>query len=469
MGSIGEDLYAIIVEIHPELAPKLTGMLLQLGEEECIECLDDHERLAVRVDEAMAILDQSGQCAREPVKADAKERRVDPTDGKARTLDELRKACHGKYSPAEIDEYWLTMVPEGQPAAASKKAADEDIQDQPSVESHEAPLPQQISAWLDEMQLSKYGDAASNWADEQGACSLEEIIENLEDFAADLGLKTLEKNRLLKNPTDAAKVAREVVAKAMVQTPAKPTPSAVQEPAPNSKESTAKAKAGAVKKTAVKKAVKPPTASEKKAAAAAALEEYNAGLAARASETAAIKEAEAAKAAAAAAAAAAKSQAELDAIEREREELAREEAELAELENEQPTGSRGGGYASRPSPTAKAPTVRKTPVATQQKFYPEDAELARRRAQEQRDYERAEKARMDAEQAEEQRQAAEAKKMQRQREADERIQRAAAELAAKAAASGDAAANDDNAGGDFPALGADGWAAAGGKKGKKRR
>mmetsp|Transcript_95953 Transcript_95953/g.248490 ORF Transcript_95953/g.248490 Transcript_95953/m.248490 type:complete len:536 (-) Transcript_95953:18-1625(-) len=40
------------------------------------------------------------------------ERRIDPEDGIARTLEELRQACKDKYSEAEIMEYWqMSMVP----------------------------------------------------------------------------------------------------------------------------------------------------------------------------------------------------------------------------------------------------------------------------------------------------------------------------------------------------------------------
>eukprot|EP00913_Durusdinium_trenchii_P021485 g20192.t1 len=50
-------LHRSVQQVQPELAPKLTGMLLQLGEAECWACLEDHNKLAERLDEAMAILD----------------------------------------------------------------------------------------------------------------------------------------------------------------------------------------------------------------------------------------------------------------------------------------------------------------------------------------------------------------------------------------------------------------------------
>lgn len=55
-----------------------------------------------------------------------------------------------------------------------------------------------LKLWLAEAKLSKYLEAAERWVDEQGACSLDEVEEVLDDFATDLGFKALERQRLEK-------------------------------------------------------------------------------------------------------------------------------------------------------------------------------------------------------------------------------------------------------------------------------
>jgi len=64
-----------------------------------------------------------------------------------------------------------------------------------------------IVRWLDELKLSAYADAATNWVEENGAISLDEIVENLDMFSEDLNLKPLERNRIRKNAEDALRVA----------------------------------------------------------------------------------------------------------------------------------------------------------------------------------------------------------------------------------------------------------------------
>eukprot|EP00929_Paragymnodinium_shiwhaense_P090791 TRINITY_DN5089_c0_g1_i1.p1 TRINITY_DN5089_c0_g1~~TRINITY_DN5089_c0_g1_i1.p1 ORF type:complete len:427 (-),score=142.17 TRINITY_DN5089_c0_g1_i1:187-1467(-) len=256
MQEVGEQLYEWVVQIHPELAGKLVGMLLQLGLPECQACLRDQEKLAMRLDEALQILDNSGQMARMPVKADPSEKRIDPTDGQARTLEELRTLCKGQYSAAEIDEYWLSMEPvtkgagkgaaaarapvveqapapvsrppapapaaavpkpAAKPAAAPAKAAAAPPKAAaaapagPSKPAAAAPPSQEVvkglAAFLSELKLTRYEKEAVSWCEEMGASQLDEIVENVADFADGLQLKPLEKNRLLKNAAAAAEAA----------------------------------------------------------------------------------------------------------------------------------------------------------------------------------------------------------------------------------------------------------------------
>eukprot|EP00403_Amphidinium_massartii_P003818 CAMPEP_0178383870 /NCGR_PEP_ID=MMETSP0689_2-20121128/7223_1 /TAXON_ID=160604 /ORGANISM="Amphidinium massartii, Strain CS-259" /LENGTH=300 /DNA_ID=CAMNT_0020004101 /DNA_START=137 /DNA_END=1036 /DNA_ORIENTATION=- len=237
MQEIGEELYSIIVQAYPEMAGKLTGMLLELGEAECLACLGCQQKLAEMLDEAMRILDEGGQGASPelppPVQPRA-EMRVDPEDGRTRTLEDLHTVYKGIYSRREIEQYWLFCKPLNEPAedlrsggrgspllentggrtralqpvlapnlAASTAASS-------SAAKVEA-LPG-LTAFLMELKLSTYAAAANAWVDEQGACSLDEVLENMEDFADGLKLKPLERKRLEKNGAAAVELATATAA-----------------------------------------------------------------------------------------------------------------------------------------------------------------------------------------------------------------------------------------------------------------
>eukprot|EP00439_Symbiodinium_sp_Y106_P001347 s4386_g1.t1 len=122
---LGNALFAVVEQVQPELAPKLTGMLLQLGENECWACLEDHEKLAVRLDEAMAILDGAQPKQEAPrAKAPAAERReywehckstaAAPTNGTAVP----KKAAAKEPDPRPVAKAPSTPVPAPKPAAA---------------------------------------------------------------------------------------------------------------------------------------------------------------------------------------------------------------------------------------------------------------------------------------------------------------------------------------------------------------
>ncbi|KAL4218071.1 Polyadenylate-binding protein 1 [Mactra antiquata] len=53
----GERLFPIIQEIHPNLASKITGMVLELDNSELQLMLDNREILNAKVEEAVAVLD----------------------------------------------------------------------------------------------------------------------------------------------------------------------------------------------------------------------------------------------------------------------------------------------------------------------------------------------------------------------------------------------------------------------------
>eukprot|EP00930_Biecheleria_cincta_P089211 TRINITY_DN78481_c0_g1_i1.p1 TRINITY_DN78481_c0_g1~~TRINITY_DN78481_c0_g1_i1.p1 ORF type:complete len:575 (+),score=145.21 TRINITY_DN78481_c0_g1_i1:187-1725(+) len=267
MQAIGEQLYGIISQVHPELAPKLTGMLLQLGEDECWACVENEEKLALRLDEALRILDgheggqQDGKQQSAPAAASAasrEERRVDPGDGVARTLRELRDFYRSQYSAKEVEEYWQCCTPESscaKPKPAAVRTSTADARPQPTASRPRSENPEPLatkhvqavakpkpapgrpapsapaqesklctnaltkgppglasacdvvpglSAWLTELRLNAYIEAAGSWAEENGAVSLDELLENLEDLAADLKFKPLELKRIKEQGAAAA-------------------------------------------------------------------------------------------------------------------------------------------------------------------------------------------------------------------------------------------------------------------------
>ncbi|CAK9034749.1 unnamed protein product [Durusdinium trenchii] len=261
MGDVGNELFAVVQQVQPELAPKLTGMLLQLGEAECWACLEDHNKLAERLDEAMAILDGAHAEAAPKAKPQP-EKRVDPEDGVTRTFAELQKHYAGQYSPQEIKEYWdhckpstsatsrtTATAPAAAPAAAAVNgthkpkaaarpapaapaapaaakvqpapapAAAPKVQPAPAKapKGSQVPAPAaakdvvpRLGAWLRELRLEAYLAAANEWAEEQGAVSLEEILEFAEDFTQDLKMKSLERKRIVENGEAAAQAVEEM-------------------------------------------------------------------------------------------------------------------------------------------------------------------------------------------------------------------------------------------------------------------
>lgn len=55
--------------------------------------------------------------------------------------------------------------------------------------------------------LTKYLQEALDWCDEQGAATIEDVVENAEDFAEALSLKPLERKRLNKAAESVAAMA----------------------------------------------------------------------------------------------------------------------------------------------------------------------------------------------------------------------------------------------------------------------
>jgi polyadenylate-binding protein len=55
---LGESLYPKIQRQHPELAGKITGMLLEMDNMELLALLDDEQALIAKVDEALSVYDE---------------------------------------------------------------------------------------------------------------------------------------------------------------------------------------------------------------------------------------------------------------------------------------------------------------------------------------------------------------------------------------------------------------------------
>jgi len=75
---LGEALYPKIAEMQPELAGKITGMLLEMDNSELITLTSDESALRAKVDEAMSVYDEyvknkEGEPEKEAPKEETKE------------------------------------------------------------------------------------------------------------------------------------------------------------------------------------------------------------------------------------------------------------------------------------------------------------------------------------------------------------------------------------------------------------
>ena len=68
-------------------------------------------------------------------------------------------------------------------------------------------LERDLEKFLEGARLSKYLQPALDWCDEQGAATIEDIVENTDDFADALSFKPLERKRLAKAAESVAAMA----------------------------------------------------------------------------------------------------------------------------------------------------------------------------------------------------------------------------------------------------------------------
>lgn len=83
------------------------------------------------------------------------------------------------------------------------------VADSAVAEECEVDMTQELSDWLHELDLSEYEEEAQGWCSENGAASLEEVAENLEDLAEVLpGLTALQRNCLIAHGVEALEALR---------------------------------------------------------------------------------------------------------------------------------------------------------------------------------------------------------------------------------------------------------------------
>jgi len=208
-----------ITQSSIELVADNAATLKQAHEELCTSVLEYHRTLLCPISEPVECTETvlndkplDDVCdVKLPAQPPCVEERIDPSTGQVLTWKALYKLYRADYSRREVDDYWQSMELVAQAELSVELAPETSMQPVAQAEASAKPVPETssfpspvdealpgLSAWLVELCLTSYAGKAAAWVEEQGACSLREIQENFDEFAEDLGLKRLERQRLEK-------------------------------------------------------------------------------------------------------------------------------------------------------------------------------------------------------------------------------------------------------------------------------
>lgn len=81
-----------------------------------------------------------------------------------------------------------------------------------------------LDEWLKDLRLQEYRIEALAWCSKMGACDVDEVRDNWEEFSAALKLKTLQKKRVQKNVQDVCRAQRDIATGTSASSTHKPRP-----------------------------------------------------------------------------------------------------------------------------------------------------------------------------------------------------------------------------------------------------
>eukprot|EP00929_Paragymnodinium_shiwhaense_P010869 TRINITY_DN11589_c0_g1_i2.p1 TRINITY_DN11589_c0_g1~~TRINITY_DN11589_c0_g1_i2.p1 ORF type:complete len:406 (-),score=90.00 TRINITY_DN11589_c0_g1_i2:507-1724(-) len=207
--AIFTELMSRVAAIQPELAPQIVEQLLAFGDAVVAECLSTDSALQRRTEQALAQLFRA-ESDESYHQGDVKLFREGPGHGLAVEKQPARKAigsrAHRPLAVAGPIESQMLALPLEQDNRAilntSTARAFQHFQQAPGLQGV-APAPAaskrrvipQLEEFLDRLNLGEYLESAQEWTAQMGAINLDEIVENVEDFAGFLQLKPLERGR----------------------------------------------------------------------------------------------------------------------------------------------------------------------------------------------------------------------------------------------------------------------------------
>lgn len=187
-------LLARVTQLEPEMAVKITERILDLGSSLAKECICSDWALQQRVDAAL------GAIRRE-------EAGVQPQVPAPKPPLELPKAAAFELPPQTtyVTEQLVTPVATISPVVVEQPVRVREVS--PDMRSPNRLLGSRIwglENFLTDLSLQSYTAQATEWATSMGAASLEELLENQDDFADALGLRPIERARLQRSGAEVA-------------------------------------------------------------------------------------------------------------------------------------------------------------------------------------------------------------------------------------------------------------------------